>query len=88
MKAIWGQLPGAIGDFAFQAANGLIGGVEAMLNGVARRIDGFLEGVNAGLDVLGIEKRVPLIGAIELGGDREPVCGGRRQCRGGGACGL
>jgi len=32
--AIWGSLPGAIGDFAFQAANGLISGVEAMLNGV------------------------------------------------------
>ena len=32
--AIWGNLPGAIGDFAFKAANGLISGVEAMLNGV------------------------------------------------------
>lgn len=43
-----------------------------MLNGVAARIDGFLEGINTGLDVLGIEKRVPLIGTIELGGIENP----------------
>jgi phage-related protein len=42
MKAIWGRLPGAIGDFAFQAANGLISGVGSMLNGVVTRINGFI----------------------------------------------
>lgn len=52
VKAIWGKLPGAIGDFAFQAANGLIGGVEAMLNGVVTRINNFIEGLNAALDLL------------------------------------
>ena len=52
VKAIWGQLPGAIGDFAFQAANGLIGGVEAMLNGVVTRINNFINGLNAALDLL------------------------------------
>ncbi len=50
--AIWGSLPGAIGDFAFQAANGLISGVEAMLNGVVERINGFINGLNAALDLL------------------------------------
>ena len=50
--AIWGSLPGAIGDFAFQAANGLISGVEAMLNGVVTRINGFIEGLNAALALL------------------------------------
>jgi hypothetical protein len=50
--AIWGSLPGAIGDFAFQAANGLISGVEAMLNGVVTRINGFINGLNAALDLL------------------------------------
>ena len=50
--AIWGSLPGAIGDFAFQAANGLISGVEAMLNGVVKRINGFIEGLNAALALL------------------------------------
>ena len=52
VKSIWGQLPGAIGDFAFQAANGLIGGVEAMLNGVVTRINNFINGLNAALELL------------------------------------
>ena len=50
--AIWGSLPGAIGDFAFQAANGLISGVEAMLNGVVTRINNFINGLNAALGLL------------------------------------
>ncbi|MBJ3764412.1 phage tail tape measure protein [Maribius pontilimi] len=50
--AIWRSLPGAIGDFAFQAANGLISGVEAMLNGVVTRINTFIYGLNAALALL------------------------------------
>ena len=50
--AIWGSLPGAIGDFAFQAANGLISGVESMLNGVVTRINTFINGLNAALALL------------------------------------
>jgi hypothetical protein len=50
--AIWGNLPGAIGDFAFQAANGLISGVETMLNGVVTRINTFINGLNAALALL------------------------------------
>ena len=50
--SIWGSLPGAISDFAFQAANGLISGVEAMLNGVVTRINNFINGLNAALDLL------------------------------------
>src|SRR6056297_2812951 len=38
VKATWGALPAAIGDFAFQAANALIDGVESMINGVVARI--------------------------------------------------
>ncbi|NGQ93428.1 phage tail tape measure protein [Rhodobacter sp. HX-7-19] len=75
VKVLWSALPATIGEFAYGAANALIGGVESMLNGVAARIDGFLAGINAGLDVLGIEKRVPLIGTIELGGIENPFEG-------------
>ncbi|WP_296643860.1 phage tail tape measure C-terminal domain-containing protein [Roseinatronobacter sp.] len=50
--AIWGNLPGTIGDFAFQAANGLISGVESMLNGVVARINRFITGLNAALALL------------------------------------
>jgi hypothetical protein len=52
VKAIWAALPSAIGDFAFQAANGLIGGVEAMLNGVVTRINNFIGGLNSALAML------------------------------------
>jgi hypothetical protein len=70
--AIWGSLPGAIGDFAFQAANGLISGVEAMLNGVVTRINNFINGLNAALDLLpdwavgegGV--RIGTLGPVEL----------------------
>ncbi|MDR5651402.1 phage tail tape measure C-terminal domain-containing protein [Ruixingdingia sedimenti] len=71
--AIWGSLPGAIGDFAYQAANGLIGGVEAMLNGVVTRINSFIETLNAALALLpewatgegGV--RIGTLDAVELG---------------------
>lgn len=49
---IWKRLPGAIGDFAFQAANGLISGIEAMLNGVTTRINSFITTLNAALALL------------------------------------
>ena len=63
IKAIWGLLPSAIGDLAFQAANSLIDGVEAMLNGVVSRINTF----NQGLEVLGSERRISIIPDLELG---------------------
>ncbi|MAM40279.1 MAG: phage tail tape-measure protein [Erythrobacter sp.] len=52
IKAIWGLLPDAIGDLAFKAANGLIAGVEAMLNGVVSRINLFISGINRALSML------------------------------------
>ena len=67
IKAIWGLLPAAIGDLAFQAANSLIEGVESMLNGVVARINGFIEGINSGLEALGSERRITLLGGLDLG---------------------
>lgn len=67
IKAIWGLLPVAIGDLAFQAANSLIEGVESMLNGVVARINGFIEGINSGLEALGSERRITLLGDLDLG---------------------
>lgn len=52
IKSIWGLLPGAIGDFAYQAANTLIGGVELMLNAVVERINSFVTGLNLALSYL------------------------------------
>jgi hypothetical protein len=67
IKAIWGLLPAAIGDLAFQAANSLVDGVEAMLNGVVSRINGFIGGINQGLEALGSERRISVIPDLDLG---------------------
>ncbi len=67
ITAIWGLLPAAIGDLAFQAANSLIEGVEAMLNGVVARINTFIEGINTGLEALGSERRITILGDLDLG---------------------
>ena len=60
------MLPAAIGDLAFQAANSLIDGVEAMLNGVVSRINTFIGGINQGLEALGSERRISIIPDLEL----------------------
>jgi lambda family phage tail tape measure protein len=67
IKAIWGLLPAAIADLAFQAANSLVDGVEAMLNGVVSRINTFIGGINQGLEALGSERRISIIPDLELG---------------------
>jgi hypothetical protein len=67
IKAVWGLLPAAIGDLAFQAASSLISGVEAMLNSVVSRLNSFIGGVNTGLDALGVDRRIGLIGDLDLG---------------------
>lgn len=79
--AIWARLPGVIGDFAFQAANGLISGVEAMLNGVVTRINRFIEGLNTALALLpdwavgegGV--RIGTLEAVDLGRIDNPFVG-------------
>jgi hypothetical protein len=81
VKAIWGALPQAIGDFAYQAANGLIGGVESMLNAVVTRINRFIEGLNAALALLpdwatgegGL--KIGTLEAVDLGGIANPFEG-------------
>jgi hypothetical protein len=81
VKAIWGALPKAIGDFAYQAANGLISGVESMLNAVVTRINGFIEGLNAALALLpdwatgegGL--KIGTLEAVDLGGIANPFEG-------------
>lgn len=81
IKAIWGKLPAAIADFAYQAANGLIGGVEAMLNAVVNRINSFIETLNAALALLpewatgegGV--RIGTLDPVELGRIDNPFAG-------------
>lgn len=52
IKAIWANLPAAIGDLVMKAANAMIGGVESMINGVIARINVFINGINSALAAL------------------------------------
>jgi hypothetical protein len=67
MVVIWGNLPRTIGDLTIRAANALIAGLEAMLNGAARGINGLLDGINVGLAALGIEQTITLVPEVDLG---------------------
>jgi hypothetical protein len=79
--AIWGALPQTIGDFAYQAANGLIDGVEAMLNAVVGRINRFIEGLNSALSLLPDwavgegGARIGTLDPVDLGGIANPYVG-------------
>ena len=79
--AIWGALPQTIGDFAYQAANGLIDGVEAMLNAVVGRINRFIEGLNSALALLPDwavgegGARIGTLDPVNLGGLANPYAG-------------
>jgi hypothetical protein len=79
--AIWGALPQTIGDFAYQAANGLIDGVEAMLNAVVSRINRFIEGLNSALALLPDwavgegGARIGTLDPVDLGGVENPYAG-------------
>ena len=78
-RAIWGLLPAAIGDLAFQAANSLIEGVESMLNGVVARINGFIDSINTGLEALGSARRITLLSDLDLGGIENRFAGAATQ---------
>lgn len=79
--AIWGALPQTIGDFAYQATNGLIDGVEAMLNAVVGRINRFIEGLNGALSLLPDwavgegGARIGTLDLVDLGGIENPYAG-------------
>nr|WP_206340811.1 phage tail tape measure C-terminal domain-containing protein [Marinicauda algicola] len=67
MVAIWSNLPRAIGDLTIQAANALVAGLESMLGGAVDGINALLEGVNAGLAAIGIERAIELVPDVDLG---------------------
>jgi len=75
LVAIWGNLPQTIGDLTIQAANALIAGLEAMLNGAVGGINKLLESVNAGLAAIGIERPITLVPEIDLGRFENDVAG-------------
>lgn len=79
MVVIWSNLPRAIGDLTIQAANALIAGLESMLNSAVDGINALLEGVNAGLAAIGIERAIELVPDVDLGRIENEFAGAASQ---------
>ena len=75
VREIWSRLPDVIGDLVFSAANRMLDGIEAMLNGAIRRIDAFTGRIREALAAVGIETTFGKIGEISLGDIENPFAG-------------
>ena len=75
IKEIWSRLPAVIGDLVILAANRMLDGIEAMLNGAIRRIDSFTGKIRDALAAVGIESTFGEIGEINLGDIANPFAG-------------
>ena len=75
VREIWSRLPDVIGDLVFSAANRMLDGIEAMLNGAIRRIDTFTGRIRDALAAVGIETTFGEIGDISLGDIENPFAG-------------
>ena len=75
VKEIWSRLPDVIGDLVFSAANRMLDGIEAMLNGAIGRIDAFTGRIRDALAAVGIETTFGEIGEISLGDIENPFAG-------------
>ncbi len=72
--AVWGQLPAALGDLAFQAANTVIDAIESMINGAIARINTLI-GSLQNLPFVGENFQGVGIGDVNLGDVGNPFEG-------------
>jgi hypothetical protein len=75
VREIWSRLPAVIGDLVFSAANRMLDGIEAMLNGAIARIDAFTGRIRDALAAVGIEATFGEIGELRLGDIANPFTG-------------
>ena len=75
VREIWSRLPALIGHLVFSAANRMLDGIEAMLNGAIARIDAFTGKIRDALAAVGIETTFGSIGEISLGDIENPFAG-------------
>jgi hypothetical protein len=75
VREIWSRLPAVIGDLVYAAANRMLDGIEAMLNGAIARIDAFTGKIRDALAAVGIETNFGEIGDISLGDIENPFAG-------------
>ena len=81
-KEIWGRLPSVIGEFVYSAANRMLDGIEAMLNGAIGRIDAFTGKIRSALSAVGIETTFGEIGTVDLGDIKNPFEGSAQKVAG------
>ena len=79
-RASFKSIPGALGDFMFQAANSVVDGVEGMINAVVIRINTFISGLNSALKKLpswagGGSLSIGLVDEVDLGSVSNPFAG-------------
>ena len=75
VREIWSRLPAVIGDLVYAAANRMLDGIEAMLNGAIARIDAFTGKIRDALAAVGIETTFGEIGEVSLGDIDNPFAG-------------
>jgi hypothetical protein len=75
IKAVWGELPAAIGDIAISTANSVIGGIESMLNTATTKINEWIRGINDKLSILPDWARIPELGTVDFGEIPNPNAG-------------
>ena len=75
VREIWSRLPDVIGDLVFSAANRMLDGIEAMLNGAIRRVDAFAGKIRDALAAVGIDTTFGEIGELNLGDIENPYAG-------------
>ncbi|EAQ47282.1 Potential phage tail tape measure protein [Roseobacter sp. MED193] len=75
VREIWSRLPDVIGDLVFSAANRMLDGIEAMLNGAIRRVDAFTGKIRDALAAVGIDTTFGEIGELNLGDIENPFAG-------------
>lgn len=78
--AVWGNIPQLLGSVVYSASNGVIRGIEAMLNGVVGRVNSFFELINAATGSLpdwarGDWMNIDLMAPINLGEISNPFKG-------------
>lgn len=67
IRDTWKMLPAALGDAAFSAANFVIRGVEAMINGGVRLLNGLIDRANAAANAIpGLEAFIPRLEEARL----------------------
>jgi methyl-accepting chemotaxis protein len=79
IKEIWSRLPTVIGDLVYRAANRMLQGMEAMLNGAIGRIDAFTGKIREALAAIGVETTFGTIGEISLGDIANPYAQGAEE---------